>query len=210
MSATPATPAALGMPASSAAFALPTLAATVHASERVDDRSVRVVVRVAEGVDRGVVRRSLEEAARIFRRGRISVEWLDRSDDVQGCVRLHVLARDVVGAGRDRPMLGVAPRERGRAGRIAYVFVDAVERLAGAHVVDASLVLGAAIAHELGHLLLPDGAHSGLGLMRAQWGRAEVRAADGGNLRFSPHELSQMRAQLPAPAGEPLLARFRP
>jgi hypothetical protein len=64
---------------------------------------------------------------------------------------------------------------RERAGVLATVFVDRVELIAGLSETDATLLLGHAIAHELGHLLLGTNAHSVSGLMRAQWSSADIR-----------------------------------
>lgn len=64
---------------------------------------------------------------------------------------------------------------RERTGVLATVFVDRVERIAGLSETDAALLLGRAIAHELGHLLLGTNAHSASGLMRAQWRPADIR-----------------------------------
>ena len=47
------------------------------------------------------------------------------------------------------------------------------------------MILASAIAHEVGHLLLPDGRHSPEGLMRACWTRDDFHRANQGQLRFS-------------------------
>ena len=49
---------------------------------------------------------------------------------------------------------------RERSGVLATVFVDHVELIAALSETDAALLLGRAIAHELGHLLLGTNAHS--------------------------------------------------
>ena len=64
------------------------------------------------------------------------------------------------------------------AGVLGTIYVDRVEWLARAAAADLASLLGSAIAHELGHLLMgtsTHGAHGGL--MRAQWTREEVRRA---------------------------------
>jgi hypothetical protein len=57
------------------------------------------------------------------------------------------------------------------AGTLATMFVDRVEWLASQAGADAATVLGFAIAHEIGHLLLGTNAHAASGLMRAVWSR---------------------------------------
>ena len=54
------------------------------------------------------------------------------------------------------------------AGVLATIYVDRVERMAELSETDVVVLLGRAIAHELGHLLLATNAHSTSGLMRAQ------------------------------------------
>jgi hypothetical protein len=106
---------------------------------------------------------------------------------------------------RDRVILGAAPRTDDEAGRIAYVFYRPIEHLSDAHAVDVVLVLAHAIAHELGHLLLPSG-HSTDGLMYGRWGRPQVRAATWGQLMFSKGEVALLRAAA-APEPVPILVR---
>ena len=62
--------------------------------------------------------------------------------------------------------------------RRAYIFYDRIldhARLTGSNV---ARLLGAVIAHEVGHLLLPAFSHSPTGIMRAHWGGRIVRVPD--------------------------------
>jgi hypothetical protein len=68
--------------------------------------------------------------------------------------------------------------------------------MARRYEVSTELVLGCAIAHELGHLLLPVRGHSAAGLMRACWSRNEFHRAERGQLTFSPEEIVRIRAGL--------------
>ena len=56
-------------------------------------------------------------------------------------------------------------------------------------------MLACAIAHELGHLLLPTAGHSDLGLMRAWWDRDDFGRAERGQLRFSAEEAALLRGR---------------
>lgn len=161
--------------------------------------SVGVVVRTYETPDRLVVKRGLAEALRIYRRGGISIDWLEGpSDPSQVTLYLNVSKLDRIGPD-NKQRLGAAPGGPHSPGRIAYVFVKPVEDLAYRSNIDPSLLLGAAIAHELAHLLLPSGSHSEHGIMRAKWGDAEVRASARGDLRLTEREFVAMRAALQAP-----------
>ena len=70
-----------------------------------------------------------------------------------------------------------------------------------------SQLLGHVMAHELGHLLLPYGAHSVAGLMRPAWDRAQVRAAAEGLLTFTPDQAGLIREGLRASASPTAHAR---
>ena len=59
---------------------------------------------------------------------------------------------------------------------VAYAFYHRVRDLAHRYDVSTEQVLACAIAHELGHLLLPVRGHSADGLMRACWSRERVSA----------------------------------
>ena len=58
--------------------------------------------------------------------------------------------------------------------------------------------MGHAIAHEVGHLLLPRGTHGPAGLMRGTWGMEDMRDAVQGHLGFSTMEAAIIRARLAA------------
>ena len=60
------------------------------------------------------------------------------------------------------------------AGAIAMVFLDRVLTLARRTGVDTGRLLGRAIAHEIGHLLLGTTAHTARGLMREVWTDEEL------------------------------------
>jgi hypothetical protein len=58
-----------------------------------------------------------------------------------------------------------------------------------------AIILGHAMAHELGHLLLGTNSHSRDGLMRAQWNRGDLAEAARGNLLFSTEEATRMTSR---------------
>jgi hypothetical protein len=61
-----------------------------------------------------------------------------------------------------------------RADAMATIFDEQVQTVAGRANVDRSELLGRALAHELGHLLLRVTGHSRTGLMRAVWTDTEL------------------------------------
>jgi hypothetical protein len=62
-----------------------------------------------------------------------------------------------------------------RSGTLATVFADRIADLAQLAGVDAGVLLGRAMAHEVAHLLLGTTRHANLGLMRATWTTGELR-----------------------------------
>lgn len=79
-------------------------------------------------------------------------------------------------------------------GVLATVYFDRVhQRAAQAHVSKPRL-LGRAIAHELGHLLLSTTAHSAEGLMRGEWTLNELRAGLDRDWIFTPVQIVSIQA----------------
>jgi hypothetical protein len=99
-------------------------------------------------------------------------------------------------------VMGMVPRTDAQ---IAYVFDDKVEALFQAmlsayrtgHIdrrVSESQILGIAIAHELGHLLLDLQGHSANGIMRGELGLRDLRNAAFQMLLFTPQQAEVLRA----------------
>jgi hypothetical protein len=65
------------------------------------------------------------------------------------------------------------------------VFWSRVERASSSFTASLDRVLAVAIAHEIGHMLLPDGKHAKSGLMAAPWDPSHFRSASAGLLLFS-------------------------
>jgi hypothetical protein len=59
-----------------------------------------------------------------------------------------------------------------RAGTFATIDVDRARRFAGDSRDEVDVVIGRAIAHEIGHLLLGTNGHAATGVMRATWSRS--------------------------------------
>jgi hypothetical protein len=95
--------------------------------------------------------------------------------------------------------LGDAFVDRGsQSGVLATVYLDRVSVLAGPARTDIATLLGHAIAHEIGHLLLGTNAHSAAGVMRAVWSREEVRRRRPADWTFTERDARAIRARLQA------------
>jgi len=78
----------------------------------------------------------------------------------------------------------------------AIVFYDRVHRLCQARQSEVAPILGAAMAHEIGHLLMGSEQHSPTGMMRETWLSSDLFAAAQGLLNFRAREAALMRAEV--------------
>lgn len=83
---------------------------------------------------------------------------------------------------------------------LATVFADRVERIGRDSRTDVAVLLGRAIAHEVGHLVLRSAAHSRSGLMRETWTDAELYRNRADDWVFTPAERAELRASTAPPS----------
>ena len=72
-----------------------------------------------------------------------------------------------------------------QAGAHATVFYDRVEPLGQTGMIGVPVLLGHAMAHEIGHVLIGTTEHSPGGIMKARWGNADYQRAAMGFLEFT-------------------------
>ena len=83
-----------------------------------------------------------------------------------------------------------------RGGVLMTVDLFPVRAVTGRTSTSLSTLLGRAVAHEIGHLLLGSAEHPRLGLMRALWSHDELRGLKPAHWGFSAREAAQMRGTL--------------
>ena len=88
-----------------------------------------------------------------------------------------------------------------KRGWLATIFADRVTTMATEAGIDVETLLGRAIAHEVGHLLLGTATHPPHGLMRARWSVDELRQNLGRDWLFSREEAAEMRGNVKARVG---------
>lgn len=143
------------------------------------------------------VNEALGIAGGIYRRSGVVVEWIS---DTSGNDRDDELRVVVVAATLSSPFpvvedsMGVV-RDDGVRARVAYVFVDRVRAFAEQSHIDFWMILGCAVAHELGHLVLPVNAHAPDGIMRARWDPRMITRA-GGFLNFTAEQGRLLRMRI--------------
>jgi hypothetical protein len=167
-----------------------------------------VVVRVydANGVMAGTNRQALDQARTALDAASIDVVWrmCPGSPSCEVPMSPRELAIRIVRSPMPPRYDGTLPLgdamidTRTGAGVLATVYVDRIEWLANHAGADTRALLGRAIAHELGHLLLATTTHGPVGLMRAYWSQEEVRRGQPRDWRFAPPELAAMRRRAEA------------
>jgi hypothetical protein len=85
---------------------------------------------------------------------------------------------------------------REHRGTLATIYLDRLDWVAASAGVPPGVLLGRAIAHELGHLLLGTNAHARSGLMRATWSRRMLERGSPADWLFSAAEALMMRRAL--------------
>jgi hypothetical protein len=78
----------------------------------------------------------------------------------------------------------------------AVVLIDAIQKRAVFGTTNFVDLLGLAMAHELGHLLLRSPKHSATGIMRARWTEKGLAEDDRGYLRFTTGEAQSMQNEV--------------
>ena len=138
-----------------------------------------------------------EQCLRIFAAADVEIRWVplghattDKRRAIDVVLLSDVMARRLI-QGRAIPpiVLGITGPDIKRV----YVFVDRVLHLAVQTGSDPGDTLGSVIAHELGHVLLPDNGHSPTGIMQA-----EYEMYGRGARRFTPAQAAAIRAFLRA------------
>jgi hypothetical protein len=90
-----------------------------------------------------------------------------------------------------------------RAGTLATVYADRIAKLAALSGADPGRLLGRAMAHEIGHLLLGTTRHADRGLMRGVWTSVELHRDQAWDWSLSREDVARMRRGLVARLGHP-------
>ena len=156
----------------------------------------------------GAIRTARQTVSAILGRAGIEVAWLEcglrteateLSDDCTRPVRWNELVLRILPAGtedRQRHLntLGVALVDLDvGGGSLATVYADRVDLTAQSAGVDTAELLGRAMAHEIGHLLLGTNQHASRGLMRASWSSADLQRTRPTEWLFGDEEGDVMR-----------------
>jgi predicted Zn-dependent protease len=182
--------------------------------------AITIHVRNYAGVTPQILTQAEQVATEIYRKAGVETRWADivlsensqvNSVDHQAFTLADIqlsIFPDVMSdrLGLSNSVMGLAPCTGPDRG-IVYVFDSKVRNLSWTVLsaytrgdmdrrVSKGQVLGHAIAHEVGHLLLNQQGHSALGIMRGEWGFADLRDAADGLLLFTPQQGEFLRADV--------------
>ena len=164
----------------------------------------RVTVRVYDftSLDTPVRRSAVDEARVIVSDAGVTADWHDcRRGDVcapEVCDLVIRVVRETGMAGLEwRRALGFSVVDPvAGTGTLATIFINRVEDSARHAGADPGLLLGRAIAHEVGHLILRTNEHGDHGLMRAIWTEQEMTRNAHEDWVFALPERRLLRAAL--------------
>ena len=200
-------------------FSSPTL---VKAAE--PDVTITIWVANYAKVPRRELSRAERTAETILHDAGIETRWLDlplegmhrdpKYDIRRGEFFLRILGETAPRVLRHKAVGSALPCAEPKIGCGAYISYPSVEALAypsvetlAAREVSKSELLGAAIAHEIGHLLL-GGGHSSTGIMKSPWNELDLRGVACHQLNFTPGEAKhlyaaaqRLRATIGSPSG---------
>lgn len=177
-------------------------------ADRTEPLTIALWVHDTAQVPDAVLTRAQAEVTGIYRQAGVEIMWrasssssVDTDADRESRLTIAILSYDQ--AKRLSPELirdavGVALSSATSRSHVAYVFYHRVENLTGGNGFNLAPVLAIAMAHEVGHLLLPYSSHSMTGLMRAKWTKADLQLAQRGLLFFTAEQAKLIRSRMAA------------
>jgi hypothetical protein len=154
---------------------------------------------------------AMQAADAILRQADVTATWVDCSRGAQQAS--HAICTDPLGSGELAVRMTPAPKEKKSkqksqtiqrslgysmvepaiGGTLATVFTDRVAWLATSSHSRYTALLGRAVAHEIGHLLIGTNEHSQSGLMRAVWTSAELARNERDDWLFTSDDRARLQ-----------------
>jgi hypothetical protein len=154
-----------------------------------------------------IVNSAEETASRIFAQSGIELHWLpcgreeESVEEQRACIQTYFPEHLHVHIVNSNPHLngsvfGISYFSADGIGSQADVFYTKIASFHDVSSVEPGTLLGHAMAHELGHLLLGSNSHSLTGLMCANWRTKDLIHMEQGGLLFSEEQSLKMKAKL--------------
>lgn len=183
---------------------LSAIAGALHAEAPTAPPTITVRLYNMAGAQAEEIAAAAAEAAEIFAPTGVALEWADCTDPygeplcgkVKGpaAVNLRLMPSRLAPAGLPDGIFGFALMSTtGGFARTANVYFDRVGAIADGRKYRQAVILGAMLAHEIGHLMLGQGSHSKYGLMSLPWGPKLLTQANRGMLSFAKREAARIR-----------------
>ena len=160
--------------------------------------AVKVFLHDDGRVPADVVEKAKHAATGVFALSHIDLQWMGHGPYQPCSLTVRIVAQSLEAKDRSRFVMGMALETRVGRGILAFAYYDRIRLYSEDLGLDASRVLGHVMAHELGHLLLPHGAHSTTGVMRGAWDSAQAKLVSAGLLTFLPAEAALIQQRLSA------------
>jgi len=180
------------------------------------DPELRILVRVYNyaRIPSPILLQAERDAGWIFRKAGVTIDWLEcplsnaQMQTPEACQRelssTGIVLRILFCAKKAKLRLpkGVfgfaVPAQGAGHAFLASVYYDRLHDVASTHDVYAAEILGPAIAHEIGHLLLPSRKHARAGVLTGEWRKEQVWLATRRGLVFTREECEFIRADVAA------------
>jgi len=166
------------------------------AAESLQPLTLEILVTDEVGVPADTLRQAQQEASRIFEAAGIRLAWVSGLPKAPRYLIIRFVSKPISLMSRSSDVLGTAASSNGNGATTASLFYDRIALVCGRFGLNASLMLGHVMAHEMGHLLLPPDAHTPAGLMKGGWDMHQSVLASAGRLTFAQDEASLIRARL--------------
>ena len=158
-------------------------------------------------VPHGMLRSAEHSASKIFEVAGLGTTWREPSskrEDLEAGLRGDPwIQTNIALKIYTQPMIKELPLDEGALGFVlrfetnsAVILYDRVQNLASFKRTDITSILGIAIAHEIGHLLLRSSEHSSQGIMRRNWPSTDLQSAAQARLRFTAEQSQRMRDEV--------------
>lgn len=171
-----------------------------------DGHQAQVLVYDYANVRGSVLEAGELEAGRIFRLAGIRLAWVNCSTQLpesekENCRLVPGTRQFVLRVIRKRKatpnlVFGQALLDESGSGMYADVFFDRIQVTHDEYQTSVPRLLGAVVAHELGHLLLGFQGHSLNGIMTPLWESECLRRMGMGNLLFTREQAARMQSRL--------------
>ena len=167
------------------------------------DGQVRALAYASARIRTAVVDQAGVEVVRIFRSAGIELRWVNCSERnaESDCRNLHdkeKLILNVLPRGKTagESVYGDAFLGEDGTGKYADNFFERIKEAHDENGIDEARLLGAVVAHEIGHLLLGLRAHTWLGIMAPKWSGESLRQMAMGRLLFTPEQATRMQVRI--------------